>query len=91
MRKKTEVTKKKIKAKPNIQKEIKQQLEAFEAKIKERDEKIEKLDRAQKNAEIGKQKFGASEWKLHQSGNENGYHRSIYVDINSMSTPRQRM
>ena len=67
---------------------LNQRLEHLEAELKERDSKIEVLDAVQKKTGIGTQRYGASEWKSWESGSEKGKHRSFYVDIRSLITPR---
>jgi hypothetical protein len=63
---------------------LEQKLAAMQAKLDEKANQIDLIDKNQKNAEIGRQRYGASEWQSWVSGSEQGYHRSIYVDIKSM-------
>lgn len=63
-------------------------MELLENQIKERDAKIDLLDRTQKTAGIGSESYGISLWKSWTSGSDQGYHRSLYVDIRTMAMPR---
>ena len=75
-------------SKPSLVKQLAEELNTLKAQVKERDIKLDQIDKTQKNSQIGRQRFGASDWEKWTSGREKGYHRTIYVDINSMSTPR---
>lgn len=67
---------------------LKNKMAALETQVAERDAKLNMIEHKQKTADIGSQRFGMSDWKPWVSGSEKGYHRSCYVDINSMYTPR---
>lgn len=64
-------------------------LDALEAQVQEKEEAIQLINRNQKNSEVGRQRYGASQWGEWVSGSEKGYHRAIYVDINSMVQNRK--
>lgn len=73
---------------PDLVRKLADKLEIMETQIKERDTKIELLDKNQKQSGIGSNTYGISVWKEWKSGSDQGYHRSIYVDIKSMLMPR---
>ena len=66
-------------------------LAEMEHKLQSRDEEITKIAKTQRNAEVGRQKYGQSDWQKWESGSEKGYFRSIYVDIRSMIEPTRQM
>ncbi len=87
------MAKKKAKVKVDPQAELMQKmaakLDALEVQVQEKEAAIQLINKTQKNHEIGRQRYGASQWTDWVSGSEKGYHRAIYVDINSMVQNRK--
>jgi hypothetical protein len=81
-------SKEKKSGKKDLLQKMAEKLENLELKLKEKEEKIELIDKNQKNSDIGSQRFGMSDWKSWISGSDKGYHRAMYVDIRSMIAPR---
>ncbi len=63
-------------------------MQLFENQLKEKDAKIDLMEKKQELSGIGSQTYGLSDWKSWQSGSDKGYCRSLYVDIRTMLMPR---
>lgn len=91
MTEETKVRAKKIK-KVDLQLELltklSEKLNTLEEQVKERDDKLKELEAKtaapDKTPGTGFQKYGTSEWQKWENGREKGYHRSNYVDVQSL-------